>query len=623
MASTESMITGVFDLPDGEATCRVPSGVKLTEAAEAASVVLDVSCGGAGTCGGCAVDLVQGAFADLDGNAIPLDAGPKRVLGCRTRAVGDFRVSVPSHSLVRADERVVVDFEHLPAWVLAPAARKHRLVMTPPVLTDQAGDIERIREGVGELGRAEHLGCTLAALREAPRACREGGYDVTLTISQVNGTADLTRIEPGDTTGRLFGVAIDIGTTTVVSSLVDLTTGRIVDSASSYNQQVRRVNDVAGRITAGSTPEGLAELRRLVVEATINRQIGLLTAREGIAAADIARVSIAGNTVMTHLLLGVDPTHLGAVPFQSVTNAPPSLPAAAVGLAVHPAAAVDLAPSRAAYIGGDITADLVVCGLAARAATSLLVDIGTNAEIVVGNRDRMIACAAPAGPAFEGQSVSSGMRASEGAIDTLEIDPTTFECTYSVIGDGDPVGLCGSALINFIGQARRAGLLTAAGRFDRDVAGDHVEPIPMPDGTTPLAYVIAPAERTDDKLAPIVVTEADIAILLQAKGVIYAGIRIALKHLGKRVEDLETIYLAGGFARHIELADAVAIGLLPDVALDRFRFIGNGSVAGAYLRLIDGTFADAMARVATRPEVIELNLDEDFEEAYMMAMFLP
>ncbi len=620
--SKASMITGVFEVPSGEATCRVPAGAKLTDAAEAAGVVLDVSCGGAGTCGGCAVDLVAGAFTDLDGRPVALETR-RRVLGCQTRAVADFRVSVPSHSLVKADEKVLVDFEHLPEWVLAPSVRKRRLVMAPPVLTDQAGDIERIREAMGELGRPERLDCTLAALREAPRACRDGGYDVTLTISQRNGSADLTRIEPGDTTGRLFGVAVDIGTTTVVSSLVDLTTGRIVDSASSYNQQVRRVNDVAGRITAASTAEGLADLRRLIVEATINRQIGLLTAREGIDAADIARVSIAGNTVMTHLLLGVDPTHLGAVPFQSATNAPPSLPAAAVGLAVHPAATVDLAAGRAAYIGGDITADLVVCGLGERAATSLLVDIGTNAEIVVGNRDRMIACAAPAGPAFEGQSVSCGMRASEGAIDTLAIDPDSLECTWTVIGGGAPVGLCGSALINFVGQARRAGLLTAAGRFDRDLAGGRVERMAMPDGTEPLGYVIVPAEQTDDRLAPIVITEADIAILLQAKGVIYAGIRIALKHLSKRFEDLETIYLAGGFARHIDLADAVAIGLLPEVPLERFRFIGNGSLAGAYLRLIDTTFADAMARVAARPEVIELNLDEDFEDAYMMAMFLP
>ncbi|NLF30766.1 MAG: ATP-binding protein [Planctomycetes bacterium] len=623
MASEKSMITGVLELPDGQAVCRVAAGARLTEAAEAAGVVLDVSCGGAGTCGGCAVDLIAGAFADMQGRPLALDAGPRRVLGCRTRALGDFRVRVPSHSLVKADEKVLVDFDHLPAWVLGPAVRKQRLVMAPPVLTDQAGDIERIREAMGERGGEEHLDCTLAALREAPLACRQGNYDVTATVSQINGKADLTRIEPGDTTGRLFGVAIDIGTTTVVSSLVDLTTGRIVDSASSYNQQVRRVNDVAGRITAASTPEGLEELRRLVVNATINRQIGLLVAREGIAAEDIARVSIAGNTVMTHLLLGIDPAHLGAVPFQSASNKPPSLPAAAVGLAVHPAAAVDLAPSRAAYIGGDITADLVACGLAERAATSLLVDIGTNAEIVVGNRDRMVACAAPAGPAFEGQSVSCGMRASDGAIDTLRIDPATFDCTWTVLGGGAPVGLCGSALISFIGQAWRAGLLTAAGRFDRDAAGDRVERIAMPDGSEPWGYVIAAAERTDDKLAPIVITEADIAILLQAKGVIYAGIQIALKHLGKRLEDLDTIYLAGGFARHIDLPDAVALGLLPDVPLERFRFIGNGSLAGAYLRLIDTTFAGAMARVAARPEVIELNLDPEFEDAYMMAMFLP
>jgi len=622
-----SMIRGIFELPDRTAECAVAPGTVLIEAARAAGVVLDVSCGGNGACGGCVLELAEGRFTDLAGTAVGMGRGAKRVLGCQTKAASDFRVRVPRHSLVTADEKVVVDFEHLPEWVLSPAVSKRRLKMAPPTLTDQAGDIERIRDALGELGREGLLACSLPALRDAPTACRQGGYDVTVTLSDDARGHRLLRVEPGNTTDRLFGLAVDVGTTTVVCSLVDLHTGRITDSASSYNQQVRRCNDVAARITAASTPEGLAELHRLIVDDTINRLVGLLVARHGVSRLDISRVSLAGNSVMTHLLLGIDPTHLGAVPFQTATNTPEAFTAAEVGLDVHPAAAVEVAPGRAAYIGGDITADMVVCGLCEQDEAVLLVDIGTNAEIAAGNRDRVIACAAPAGPAFEGQGTTCGMRAANGAIDTIGIDPADFACTYSVIGDGDPVGLCGSALISFMGQAYRAGLITRPGRFDLE-AVDRINPgcvetVRLPDGSNARAYTIAAAEQTDDKLSPIVITEADIAVVMQAKGVIYAGIQIVLKHLGKTLDELAHVYLAGGFARHLELADAVAMGLLPDIPLGRYRFIGNGSVAGAYLRLIDRTFAAAMPQVAARPEVIELNLDEDFQDAYTMAMFMP
>ncbi len=601
----------------------------MTDAAAAAGVVLDISCGGAGTCGGCVLQLLDGAFTTIDGGPVAGDIPGKRVLGCRTRAVGDFRVGVPAHSLVSADEQVVVDFEHLPQWVLSPSVSKQHMTLTAPSLTDQTGDIERIQRHLAERGFDGRLEMTLAAMRQAPIACRGGEYAVTATIATASagGLNRITRVEPGDTTDCLYGLAVDVGTTTVVCSLVDLLTGDIVDSASSYNQQVQLCADVAGRISQAAGPEGLARMRRLIVAETINRQIALLVDRRQIAAADIAAVSVAGNNVMIHLLLGVDPTHLGAVPFQAACNRPTGLTAGEVGLAVHPAATVDIAPATAAYIGGDITADRVACGLADTAEPTLLIDIGTNAEIVVGNRDRLIACAAPAGPAFEGQGLSCGIRASAGAIDAVEIDPDDFACRYTVIGGGAPVGLCGSALIDFVGQARKAGLLTAAGRYDRDAAAangcDRIGRYASIDGGQPWAYTVVPVADTDDKLSPIVVTEADIAVLLQAKAVIYAGVQIALKHLGKSIDEIPHVFLAGGFARHLDLANAVGMGLLPDIPLNRYRFIGNGSVAGAYLRLVDHAFAEAMASVVARPEVIELNLDEEFQDAYTMAMFLP
>ena len=622
------MSAGVFDLPDRQATCDVAPGSLLTDAAEAAGVVLNVSCGGAGHCGGCALDLMEGAFIDLNDVPVTVDRRPRRVLGCQTRvADGDFHVSVPKHSLVTGDEKIVVDFEHLRRWKLSPAVVKVFCALPEPTLTDQTGDIERICRFLGEHGYEGHLPASLDALRQAPAACSRGGYAVTVTLGRDGERWRITRVEPGDTTTTLFGLAVDVGTTTVVCSLVDLRTGQITDSASSYNQQVRRCNNVASRISYAAAPDQLEDLRCLIVEETLNRLVGLLAAKHGVDPCDIVRMAVAGNSCMTHLVLGIDPTHLGGVPFQPASNAPPTLTAREVGIAIHPAAPVDVVPATAAYIGGDATADMYACDLTGGDALTLLVDIGTNAEIVVGNRSRVVACAAPAGPAFEGQGLTSGVRASAGAIDSIRISPDDLSCTYSVIDGTTPVGLCGSAMIDFLAQAFKAGLITPAGRFDLDRVAqcgrDCLQEIEWPNGKRVPAYVIAPADRTDDGLRPVLLTEADVATLLQAKGVIFAAMQIAMKHLGRSFDDLDRVILAGGFARHLDLDSAITMGLLPDIPQQRYRFIGNGSLAGAYLHLVDQTVGPAMTRSIGRPEVIELNLDEDFQDAYTCAMFLP
>lgn len=621
-------IQGVFELPDRQAPCEAPAGTLLTDAAEVAGLVLNVACGGKGRCGGCGLEALAGRFIDEQGESFVIDGQPRHILGCRTRIDGGpFRVRVPRHSLVTGGEKVVVDFRHLVQWTLNPTIRKEYIVLHPPTLQDQDGDIERILTALGQRGYSGQLVPSLTALREAPLACRAGGYSITATLARDDDHWRLTRVESGDLAGRSYALAVDIGTTTVVVALVDLGSGTILDSASSYNQQVRRCDDVASRISYCTTPQRLAELQQLVIDATINRLAGLLLARHALAPGDIARMAVSGNAVMTHLFLGVDPTHLGAVPFQPACSFPPVFTASELGLKIHPAAPVDVAPSAGAYIGGDITSDMYVCGLHNSEHLALMVDVGTNAEIAVGNRDRVIACAAPAGPAFEGQGLSCGMRASTGAIDSIVIDPASFACRYTVIGGTAPTGLCGSGLIDFVGQAFQAGLLTPAGRFDVQTAQarncDRLETVEIPGGGRVLAYRIACAEETDDKLTPLLVTEADIATLLQAKGVIFAAIQIAMKHIGKSFADLRHVYLAGGFARHLDLANAVAMGMLPDIPLDRYQFIGNGSLAGAYLTLVDQTVAPHLRRLASRPDVIELNLDPDFQDAFTFALFLP
>jgi uncharacterized 2Fe-2S/4Fe-4S cluster protein (DUF4445 family) len=291
---------------------------------------------------------------------------------------------------------------------------------------------------------------------------------------------------------------------------------------------------------------------------------------------------------------------------------------------MNPEGLVDIMPSSSAYVGGDITADAYVCGLHERGELSALIDIGTNAEIVVGNRDRSIACSAPAGPAFEGHGLTCGMRAAAGAIEAMRFVALGKPPEFTVIGDGLPSGVCGSGLIDFLAGARRVGLISSAGRFTPEARANCRAVRAVKQGDVEmLAYEIAPAKLTDDGATPVVITERDIAALLQAKGVIYAALEIAMKHFGHTFAEVDRFYLAGGFARHIDLDNAVAMGMLPDIARARYTFVGNGSLAGAFVALVDGEVRHKLPHVAAAPKVIELNLDPGFMDAYTMAMFLP
>ena len=615
---------GVFELPHDRLECRVEVPCLLTDAVRSAGAMLNVACGGKGICGGCAVDLLAGRFADADGKEVALRAGTaRRVLACQTRLLGGrFRVRIPRGSLVEGGERIVMDFAHAPTVRVRPAVRKEHLQLTPPTLQDQLGDVERILGALGRRGYGGPIGVSLRAQRRAEAVAR-AGYELTATLAEQGRQWHLIDIEPGDTTGALYGVAADIGTTTLVVTLVDLLKGELVDAASSYNRQLTRCEDVASRISYASSPEAVEELRELVVE-NINQLIALLVRRHDLKLTDVVHMVVAGNTVMTHLFCGFSPTGLGGVPFAPITNFPGPFRAAEMDLAINPDAFVELFPSSAAYVGGDITADAYVCGLGSRDALTVLIDIGTNAEIVVGHRRRLVACAAPAGPAFEGHGLSCGMRASVGAIDTLRIADMHRPAEYTVIGQVPPAGLCGSALIDFVAQAFLAGILANSGRFSEQAKADcpHLRRVARGNGEV-LAYEIVPAEQTERSGGPILITERDIAGLLQAKGVIYSGLQIALKHFGADFRDVERFYLAGGFAKHIDLDNAVAMGLLPDVERSRYTFIGNGSLGGAFLALIDSEVRAALPELAAAPTVIELNLDPQFMDAYTMAMFLP
>lgn len=621
--STESPAHGTFELPHRHVKCSAAPG-RLTEMAAQAGVILNVACGSKGGCGGCAVDLVAGDFASLEGKAILIDGQPRRVLACQTMLRrGPFRVRVPRHSVIEAGEKVVMDFAHAPAVAIRPAARKEFLKLSQPSLADQRGDIERVTDALRGRGYEGLVASSVYIARQAGLV-RSSNFEVTATVTADEGIWHLVNLQAGDATGRHYGAAVDIGTTTVVVALVDLNSGKIIDAASSYNQQIIRCDDVASRISYAATPERIVELRDLAVERTVNRLLRLLAGRHGLAAGEIAHATVSGNSVMMHLFCGVDPASLGGVPFAPATNRFGPYRAGQLHLDMNPEGFVDISPSAAAYVGGDITSDMYMCGQLSRGEVTAMIDIGTNAEIVVGNRDRAIACAAPAGPAFEGHGLSCGMRAAVGAIESVQFSSLTAAPVCTVIGDTPPAGVCGSGLIDFVAGAFKAGILSPAGRFTPEAVEKCPQVKKVRQGEAEvLAYELVPAEKTDDGLSPICVTERDISALLQAKGVIYAALQIAMKHFGKGFDQVHRFYLAGGFAKHIDLDNAVTMGLLPDIDRSKFVFVGNGSLGGAYLALLDQNVRGQLPHLAAAPGVIELNLDPEFMDAYTMAMFLP
>jgi uncharacterized 2Fe-2S/4Fe-4S cluster protein (DUF4445 family) len=619
-------LRGVFELPRHRIEAEVPRGITIAKAADLAGIVLNTSCAQQGTCGGCAVDLIEGVFQN-GGDRVEVAAGARRrVLGCQTCIVSkEWRVSIPRRSLVEAGEQIVADYRIERPLKVRPSVRKVYLELPVPTMEDSTGDLERIARALHD---GKHLTAsvkpTVEVLRKLPTLLPKADYRVTVSLALHRGQWELIDIEAGDTSGRLYGVAVDIGTTTVVCALVDLISGRIIDTSSCYNQQVQRADDVASRIVYAGQPGGLEELRRLVANDTINRLTGLLCNEHGIPGEQISRMAVSGNTIMAHLFLGIDPRNIGGIPFQPVTSRPGTFRAASLDVAINPAGLVDVVPSVSGYVGGDIISDIYVSGMDTDGRKVLLVDLGTNGEIAVRNKERVFASATAAGPAFEGGRIRCGMRASTGAIEHVHIDPRTLAAQCEVIGDAAPIGICGSGLIDLIAEAHRVGLLDEAGRFNRTLIGrsDRLRLIESGQGRL-VEYVVVPREQTEDGHADITFDERDVATLLQAKAAAYAGMTILMQSAGLSLGDLDAIYLAGGFARHIDLRNAVAMGLLPDVPLERYHVLGNGSLAGAVVGLLDREAWAQFERISVGPTIVELNTIPEFQEEFVNAMFLP
>jgi uncharacterized 2Fe-2S/4Fe-4S cluster protein (DUF4445 family) len=594
----------------------VPKGSTILEACRLAGIPIDAVCGGDGKCGRCKVKP-KGEFTAQDS---PFLSKAEKELGialaCLSTVGGDLSVEILPRARLGRHQILTKSIEELPKPI-SPWVSKRYIELLPATVSDNLADLERVMREID----MDDLCAPLETLRQLSSSVRSDGWKLTATISRLERIKEISRTEPGDTSDRLLGIAVDIGTTTVVVDLVDLISGKVIGTASDYNRQTSRGEDVIARMMY-SEEKGVAELRHLVRE-TINLQIGKLIRNEEArfgretSANDIAAVSVAGNTVMTHFFTGLDTRHLRREPYVPVAYHMPCIKADEVGLSTNPAARVLLLPARAGYVGGDVIADVLASGMHRSSELALLIDVGTNGEIVLGGKDWLATCSCSAGPAFEGGEVSCGMRAMEGAIDKLRINED-LSTAYHVIGDERPAGICGSGLIDLVAEMYARGVIDRKARI-QDSGGDRIRR-----ADSGLEYVIEIRSKLGMyATSDLTVTDADLQNLLRTKAAVFAACSVLLRKTGEHLDKLSSIIIAGGFGYHLDIARAVTIGMFPDVPLEKYRFIGNGSLAGARLALISAKRRKEIKDIFERMTYFELSVDNDFYDEFSSALFIP
>ncbi len=626
--------TVAFDI--AKQPVRVPTGTLLSDAARLAGIDIGQPCGGQGRCGRCAVQVTQGNVRRRSSLRLSTDdVAMGFALACQSVVESDVSVTIPPQEKIerrlttdRTAIEVSVPADYDPYY--AQTVRRISLQLAPPRIDDQTDDWSRLKTALRQKAHIEDISISLNLLQKIGSILRENDWQVT-AITDSHLTLDGTRaaerlvalipdLVPED--DPLYGVAIDIGTTTVTVWLVDLITGKVEGQYSEYNGQISRGEDVISRIIFSSKNGGREELQNRVLD-TINQLVGQACKRANAKPNDIVKATVAGNSTMAHLFLGIPASSIRLTPFITAVNQPPIISAETIGLAINPEASVDCLPGVASYVGADISAGVLACKMDETDKLTLFLDVGTNGETVLGSREWLVTCACSAGPAFEGAGVINGMRATNGAIEECWISGENsahpFEPTYRVIGNAKPRGICGSGLISLLAEMFLTGVVDKGGSINLSLASINPR---IREGEHGPEYVVAWGGKTENG-KDISINNVDIDNLKRAKAAIYAGFTVLAQSVGVPLEMVEQILIGGSFGKYINVEKAVQIGLLPDMPWDRFKFLGNTSVQGAYLALLDWRNRDRVRDIAAQMTYIELSADNTFYDAFMSAMFLP
>jgi uncharacterized 2Fe-2S/4Fe-4S cluster protein (DUF4445 family) len=599
-------------LPDG-ADVRVPSGTPIFDAASWNGIAIDSTCGGHGTCKKCKVRIAEGdaPVTAVDPRAFTPDelrAGWR--LACRAHARGDLVVDVPPLQ-TRPKAALVGVGRHV---ILRPSVQKRYVELREPTLEDQRSDVQRLLDGIEDLEPE----IDLEVARTLGRVLRDAQFKVTAVVCDET----LVAVEPGDTTGRRYALAFDLGTTTVVATLLDLETGTPAAVRSMLNRQQPYGADVISRVSATMLDgEALGALEARAHE-TLDELAREVCEEAEVAPEDVYEVVLCGNVTMTQLALGIDPEPLSMAPFIVTAHTLPPARASDLGVRVHPRAPAFLFPSLGAYVGGDIVAGLLATGLTRDRRLRLFIDVGTNSEIALGSADRVVATAAPAGPAFEAAQIRCGMRAADGAVEGVRVEGD--ELRLQVIGDAEPVGICGSGLVDCVAELVQAGLLDHSGRFADEAGAAEAHPA-LAERLTKVGeervFVLHP--RGDDPANAVYLSQRDVRELQFAKASIATGWQILLRELGLEPGDISQVLLAGSFGAYLSPASAVRIGLVPRLALPRIVSAGNVAGEGAKMAALSLRERAEARSILDEVEYVELSGRADFNDMFVDQLAFP
>ncbi|MFP4562473.1 MAG: ASKHA domain-containing protein [Spirochaetia bacterium] len=604
-----------------DVTVRVPEGTTLLEAASQGQIALNNLCGGEGICGRCKMIVKEGAIGgDLSPKLTRQEVRAGYVLSCMTKVYGDVTVEIPEETWAR--EKIIADkdalrFRSLKTGVMesrgytpSPLISKIYLELTPPDLANNTADHQRVCEGLHRKMKSDLMQMGLKIIKMLPRILRENGYKITATVGLRREIAEVMNIEGGDRSTKNYLVVVDMGTSTIVAHLVDANRCETIDGKACFNSQGVYGREVTGRMIV-SEKKGVTELQRLLC-GDINKLIEGLSRDNGITLKDITGIVCAGNTAMGHFLLGLPVGNIRRLPYVPVSIAPPPLRAAEVGIEIDSRGLLYLLPGISGWVGSDLTAGILATGLHRSEELCLLVDIGTNGEIIIGNREWLISCSASAGPALEGASVACGMRAESGAVEKVFAE--NGEIKFLTIGGEEPLGLCGSGIIDLIAVLLREEIIDRNGKIVDNNPGETEEV----DGIR--RFILT---RKSGGGREVYLSETDLENVITAKAAIFAALKILLERLELDFTDIRRFYVAGAFGNYLNIENAVTIGLLPMIPKERIVFVGNTSIEGAKIAALyqDAFFElDRIREITTYYDLMGAN---DYIEEFQKALFLP
>ena len=626
------MVTVIFRVNNQDVRIEALEGENLLETARRANVAIDAPCSGNGACGKCKVKLISGELDSPKTRHISDEeyaAGWR--LSCVSKLVSDITVEVPDIASAYRSRMKVADissekelaiFNQIKADIegagILPGTNISSLTvqLDEPSLEDTMPDNERLVWKIQEAAGAEKVVISYAALRKLARVLRENNFEVRCIIEKTDAqTTVLDVLAPNDT-APIAGVVCDLGTTSVAAILVNMEDGSILAKASTGNGQIRYGADVINRIIESEREGGAERLQQAVVDESLRPLIQQMCAAAKVDPKQVYRMCLAGNTTMNHLLLGLYADPVRMEPYIPTFFLCDDMRANDLNLGLHPEAKLILAPNIGSYVGGDITAGALASMLWNSEELSLFIDLGTNGELVFGTNEFLMSCACSAGPAFEGGDISCGMRATDGAIDSCSIDAETMEPTITTIGDASPVGICGSGIIDIIAELFRTGIINGKGKFACE--GRRVRRDEHGMGS----YVLAFKEDTGH-IRDVEINEVDIDSFIRAKGAIFSATMTMLESMGMDPSVLGHVYVAGGIGSGINMKNAVTIGMLPDIDLSLFSYIGNSSLSGAYAMLTSDQARDKVDELARSMTYLELSTEPGYMDAFIAACFLP